>query len=74
MTYSYKTPVGTFVIRPQRTDSRRVELWIGSECYCSYASPSMAASDVHAHATGFSDWDLATNLDVPEDLGQWHTT
>ncbi len=37
MNYSYKTPVGTFVIWPQRTDSTRVELWVADECYGSYA-------------------------------------
>jgi hypothetical protein len=71
MTYSYKTPLGTFVIRSQRTDPRRVELWVGDECYGSYASARMAASDVYAHATGYSDWDMAGHLEVPEDLGEW---
>jgi hypothetical protein len=28
-------------------------------------------SDVLAHATGYSDWDLATNLEAPEDLAEW---
>jgi hypothetical protein len=73
MTYSYKTPLGMFVIRPQRTDPSRVELWCGDECYGSYLSASMAASDVHAHATGFSDWDMASHLEAPEDLSEWQS-
>ena len=71
MSYQYKTPLGTFVIRPQRTDPSRVELWVGGECYGSYASALMAASDVYAHATGFSACDLATHLRASEDLGDW---
>jgi hypothetical protein len=71
MTYRYSTPVGTFVIRPQRTDPERVELWVGGECYGSYASARMAASDVYGHATGFSAWDLAAHLHASEDLGDW---
>ena len=71
MTFSYKTPVGTFVIRPQRTDPKRVELWVGDECYGSYLNARVAASDVYAHATGFDDWDLATKFDASEDLADW---
>lgn len=71
MSYSYKTEVGTFHIRPQRTDPSRVELWVGDECYGSYFSAMMAASDVHAHSTGYDEWDLAMHLDVPEDLDEW---
>jgi len=72
MTYTYATPVGTFVIRPQRTDPKRVELWVGDECYGSYLDARMAASDVYAHATGFDDWDLASHLDASEDLADWN--
>ena len=57
--------------RPQRTDPNRVELWVGDECYGSYASARMAASDVYAHVTGFSDSDMATHLHGPEDLLKW---
>ena len=71
MTYKLATKVGTFVIRPQRTDPRRVELWVGDECYGSYASARMAASDVAAHATGYDRWDSATHLEASEDLGEW---
>jgi hypothetical protein len=70
MSYQYKTPFGTFVIRPHRTDPSGVELWVGGECYGSYASARMAASDVYTHATGFSAWDLATHP-ASEDLGDW---
>jgi hypothetical protein len=71
MIYYYKTPVGTFIIRPQRTDPKRVELWVGEECYGSYGSARLAASDVYAHATGFNLWDGARHLHVPEDLTEW---
>ncbi len=73
MNYSYKTPVGTFVIRPQRTDSTRVELWVADECYGSYATARLAASDVHAHATGYDEWDTATQMEAPEDLSEWQS-
>lgn len=71
MIYSYKTKLGTFTIRPQRTDPKRVELWLDDECYGSYFSAGMAASDVAAHATGHIEWDLASNLETSEDLGDW---
>ena len=71
MIYSYPTPVGTFVIRPQRTDPGRVELWVGNECFGSYFSAGMAASDVYARVTGFYDWDSATHLSASEDLAEW---
>ena len=71
MIYSYRTPVGTFVIRPQRADPKRVELWVGGECYGSYHDARMAASDVHGHATGYDAWDMALHLHAPKDLAEW---
>lgn len=71
MIFSYRTKFGTFTICPQRTDPKRVELWLGDECYGSYFSAGMAASDVAAHATGHAEWDLASNLEAPEDLTNW---
>jgi len=70
MKYSFTTPIGTFAIRPQRNNPNRVELWVGDECYGSYASARMAASDVYAHVTGFNRWDMAAHLEVPEDLAE----
>jgi hypothetical protein len=63
--------VGTFVIRPQQTNSARVELWVGAEWYKSYASARMAACDVYTYATGYDRWDMATHLEASEDLGDW---
>jgi len=71
MTYQLGTKVGTFIIRPHRTVPSSVELWVGSECYGSYASARMAASDVASHATGYHQWDAASHLEASEDLGDW---
>jgi hypothetical protein len=70
MTYAYKTPVGTFFIRPHRSDRTRVELWVGEECYGSYGSARFAASDVYGRATGFNAWD-ASRYRASEDLADW---
>jgi len=72
MIYRYKTPYGTFLIRPQRSDPSRVELWIEQRKLCcgNFSSATEAASVVHAHKTGFEQWD-SSGLDVPENLDEW---
>jgi len=74
MIYFYKTKIGTWTIRPQRSDPNRAEIWMAGECYGSYSSALMAASDVAAHATGCSAWDSATHLEAPEDLDEWRSS
>ena len=73
MVYRYPTPLGTFAIRPDRTDPNRVELWVEekNECYGSHPSATAAASCVFFHSTGFNNWDSATELRAPEDLNGW---
>ena len=53
MIYSYQTPVGTFVIKPQTNNPRYFGLWVGDECYGSYTDARTAASDVFSHVTGY---------------------
>ena len=74
LTYRYRTPVGTFVIKPSHADPKSVELWLGDECYGQYATAQTAASDVFCHATGFHQWDVATHLEASEDLGDWQVS
>jgi hypothetical protein len=75
MPYQYKTPYGTFVIRPHRSDPTRVELWIKEQKLCcgTYHSAREAAAEVHAHHTGNEQWDVC-GLDVPENLDEWLNT
>lgn len=70
MIYYFRARIGTFEIRPQRSDPSRVELWAEGECYGSYLNAMMAADDVYCHATGFYAWD-ASQLRAPEDLSGW---
>ena len=75
MVYRYKTPYGTFLIRPQRADPRSVELWVEQQKHCcgNYHSSREAAVAVHAHKTGYEQWD-SSGLDVPENLDEWLTS
>ena len=75
MVYRYKTPYGTFLIRPLRADPCQVELWIEKQKFpCGkYSSAREAASIVHAHKTGNEQWDTC-GLDVPENLEEWLST
>ena len=72
MVYRYTTPLGTFAIRPHRSDAYRVELWIEEQkkSFRSYSSPRHAAADVAAHSTGFDQWDTSA-VQVPENLEEW---
>lgn len=71
MAYLFITLVGAFVIRPQRGDPKRSELWIKGERYGSYLNAQFAASDVGQHTTGFKAWDMAANLQAPMNLVDW---
>ena len=73
MAYLYITSVGTFVIRPQRNEPKRAELWIRGEHFGSYLNARFAASDVGRHTTGFGAWDMAANLQAPENLAEWQS-
>jgi len=72
MIYRYKTPYGTFAIRPQRGDPRAVELWVDPQKYCcgKFGSAREAAAAASGHRTGFAQWD-SCGLDVPENLDEW---
>lgn len=71
MTYSYTTPLGTFILKPEYGNPERYGIWVNGECYGSYGSARLAASDVYAHGTGYAAWDLAQHLHAPEDLSEW---
>jgi hypothetical protein len=74
MIYSYKTPVGTFVIKPQINNPNYFGLWVGDECYGSYANAQTAASDVFSHVTGYYVWDVAIHLETSENLADWNAS
>ena len=66
----YKTKVGTFQIIPNQT-AGRFDLWIANEMLAAYRSPLIAAKDVYRKETGYEDWDLLEDQDVPANLTQW---
>ena len=72
MIYTLVTTLCTFEIRPQRNNPKRVELWVGSECFGSYASAHLAAADVAAHASGYDLWDAAGHFAAADKLDAWH--
>jgi len=69
--YRFRTDIGTFVIRAERHDPRRAELWVNGECCGSYVNARKAASSVRSHATGFERWDAAPHLQPPAKLKEW---
>ncbi len=76
MTYFWKSPVGTFWIRPgnvRGTRGARWDLGIDGETLGNFEHPEQAADDVYMHVTGYFAWD---NLDprpanAPSDLSEW---
>jgi hypothetical protein len=66
--FTFDSPVGTFWIRPE--PAGRVQLGIDRHRLKTYASPTAAARDVSARATGFAPWDTA-ELIPPRSLKQW---
>lgn len=69
--YQYKSPVGTFWIKPQPGKPGFFLLGIDDEALGSYGSAVSAADDVACHATGFHDWDRRGGVDFPSDLSEW---
>jgi hypothetical protein len=56
--FTFKSPVGTFWIRPEPAD--RVQLSVDSKRLKTYSSPKLAAKAVADRTTGLPEWDLAT--------------
>ena len=64
--YRFRTDIGTFVIRAERHDPRRAELWVNGECCGSYVNARKAASSVLLPA-GSARLDMAG----PWRIAQW---
>ena len=67
MDYRYQSPVGTFVIRHQPDVC---ELSIDGIVLGDYDSVDAAWQDVARQSTGWDEWDLLTQVDIP-DLQKW---
>lgn len=66
--FTFKTKVGLFLIR--QNIRGLWELWLDDERHGSYASPMLAAEDVHAKATGASEWDCSDD-EGPYSIEEW---
>ena len=71
MIYFYRTPIGTFAIRPDRNIRGNFCLWIDEEKLGSYAAPELAARAVYMCATGWPLWDDQITVEHPVDLSEW---
>ena len=75
--YTYRSPVGVFVIRAHAGTTGRWELIAtkpdGTEVlHKLYQSMRAAAADVSWHRTGWPEWDLRPpQLDDPKTLKDW---
>jgi hypothetical protein len=69
MEWRLQTRVGVFWIRANRDG--RVTLGIGDEALGNFATPNLAAGDVHSHMTGYYPWDRLTTYDTPDDISDW---
>lgn len=67
MEYRYETVVGTFTIRPAQEG---YELLVDDIPVAVYPSVEEAHRDVTAHSTGWDEWDLMRQIDIP-DIDQW---
>ncbi|MBD3790066.1 MAG: hypothetical protein IE885_06860 [Campylobacterales bacterium] len=69
--YTYNSEIGTFEIR--QIAHKRYELWIEDEMLDTYESAELAAADVAAFNTGYSEWDRFQNEleNYPSDLSEW---
>lgn len=70
--YSFRSGVGTFVIRPHQERPGMWVLLINGSYLGSYYSPSAAADEVATHTTGFAAWDSQqAQTGRPRDLDDW---
>lgn len=70
--YNYKTPVGTFIIKPIKNKPNSFGLYINDEFLISSSFPSSLADEVRSQNTGYDDWDdLNIGTNFPTDLGDW---
>ena len=69
MDYRYQSPVGTFVIRRQPD---ACELSIDGIVLGDYDSVEAAWQDVASQSTGWDEWDLLAQVDIP-DLQKWES-
>ena len=69
--YTYETPVGTFLIRP--IAKKTYGLLINDHLLGSYLSAEEAADVVYRHKSGWSKWDDLQGDDqiTPVDLSGW---
>src|SRR4051812_9449425 len=67
--FTYKSPVGTFWIRPE--PAGRVQLGLDRRKLKIYKSPTAAARDVAMRQTGHQAWDSREGEPAPRDLHAW---
>jgi hypothetical protein len=67
--YQYKSPVGSFLIKPQANSFWG--LWLKDNLLGSYQSAMAAADDVYMQMTGDYDWDSLVGIDIPTDISEW---
>jgi hypothetical protein len=71
MAYLFKSKVGTFAIRSDKEDPDKFELCIGGIWLNTYESAEHAAMDVHAHRSGWYEWDRLQEEAGPGPLCDW---
>jgi hypothetical protein len=62
--YLFRSPAGTFVIKPHRTEPEKVELWISDESCGAFATAQEAAENVRERCA-------ALKVDPPPSLSAW---
>ncbi|VBB07700.1 Hypothetical protein LUCI_2965 [Lucifera butyrica] len=68
--YTYKSPVGTFWIKPDGKGN--FVLGIENQELEVHYSPWVAADNVSIHVTGYPEWDkLGGIVSGPSDLSEW---
>jgi hypothetical protein len=69
--YHLQTTLGTFWIRPHPEFPDRVQLGVNEATIGSFHSPAAAVAAVHAHRTGWADWDGRPELAAPGEVEDW---
>ena len=71
MRYVWRTPIGTWEIRPSRFRGRWEIWWDDEECFGSQYGPRSAASNIHSQRTGNPAWDMQDRFEASDDVGDW---
>ncbi len=71
MRYIWRTPIGTWDIRPGQRDDYWEIWWNDEECHGSHPGPSAAASHLHSQMTRNSGRDMQESFGVSDDIGDW---